>query len=202
MEWNKLADPERLEATIKALNANGFSTIVVENGEEAHKKVLELIPKGSEVLTVTSTTVNQIGLAKDLNESGNYDSIRNKFSKMDRNTQKKEMAKLGATPDWVVGSVHAVTEDGKVIIASASGSQIPPYSYGAQHVVWVVGTHKLVKDLDQGLKRLYEHTLPLESERAMKVYGTPSTVAKILMMNKETVKGRITMILTKEVLGF
>ncbi len=203
MEWSKLADAETLKTTIKALNANGFSTIVVENGEEAREKVLELIPKGAEVFTVTSTTVNSIGLAKDINESGNYNSIRAKLNDMDRNTQRKEMAKLGGVPDWVVGSVHAVTEDGKVFIASATGSQLAPYVYGAQRVIWVVGTHKLVKDMDHAIKRIYEHALPLEGERAKRAYGSPgSVVAKLLMINKESVNGRITIILVKEVLGF
>ncbi len=202
MEWNKLADEATLQLTIKALNANGFSTLVVENGEEVRKKVLELIPKGSEVFTATSTTLNDIGLAKDINESGDYDSVRKKLMGMDRSTQRKEMAKLGAAPDWVLGSVHAITEDGKIIVASGSGSQIPSYVYGAQHVVWVVGTHKLVKNLEDGLKRIYEYSLPLESERIRKTYGVPSTVAKLLIINKESVKDRITIILTKEVLGF
>jgi hypothetical protein len=203
MEWNKPADAETIRATVKALNANGFSTIIAENAGEARKKVLELIPKGAEVFTVTSTTVNTIGLAKDINESGNYDSVRNKLGDMDRNTQRKEMARLGAVPDWVLGSVHAITADGKVIIASASGSQLSSYAYGAQHVIWVVGTQKLVKDLDMGFKRIYEYTLPLESERARKAYGAPgSVVAKLLVMNKEPINGRITIILVKEALGF
>ncbi len=154
------------------------------------------------MFTATSTTLNDIGLAKDINESGDYDSVRKKLMGMDRSTQRKEMAKLGAAPDWVLGSVHAITEDGKIIVASGSGSQIPSYVYGAQHVVWVVGTHKLVKNLEDGLKRIYEYSLPLESERIRKTYGVPSTVAKLLIINKESVKDRITIILTKEVLGF
>jgi len=152
---------------------------------------------------VTSTTVESIGLAKELNESGKYDSVRKRLGSMDRNTQSKEMARIGAVPDWVVGSVHAVTEDGKAIIASATGSQLPSYAYGARHVVWIAGTQKIVKDLEQGIRRVHEHSLPLESERARKAYGVPgSTVAKMLVINKETIEGRITVILVKEVLGF
>ena len=202
MVWDKLADDATLKTTMNALNANGFSTIVVENGEEARKKALELMPKGAEVFTVSSTTVNTIGLAKDINESGRYDSVRNKLGDMDRSTQRKEMAKLGTVPDWVVGSVHAITEDGKAVIASASGSQLAAYVYGAQHVLWIAGTHKIVKNLERGLKRIYEYTLPLENERAKKVYGAPSFVSKLLIINRESVSNRITIILVKEALGF
>ena len=203
MDWNELASKDVLEVVVKALNANGISTIVVENGEEAKDKALELITKGSDVFTVTSTTVNDIGLAKEINESGNYNSVRNKLNSMDYKTQRREMAKLGAAPNWVVGSVHAVTQDGHAIIASASGSQIPAYVFGADHVLWIVGTQKIVKDRDEGFKRVYEHALPLESERARKAYGVKgSVVAKLLIINNEMVPGRITMILVKEKLGF
>ena len=203
MRWDELASANALDAAIKALNANGISTTVVENGDEAKRKALELIPKGAEVFTVTSTTTASIGLDKELNESGSYASTRKMLSGMDRGTQGKEMAKLGAVPEWVVGSVHAVTESGNVIIASQTGSQLSAYAHGAQHVIWIVGTQKIVKDLDEGMKRIYEHSLPLESERAKKAYGAPgSAVNKLLIVNKEVVPNRTTMILVKERLGF
>jgi hypothetical protein len=89
------------------------------------------------------------------------------------------------------------------MIASNSGSQIPGYAYGADHVVWVVGTHKIVKDIDEGLERIYQHSLPLESERARKAYGVErSYVSKILIFAREPEKNRSTVIFVNEVLGF
>ncbi len=203
MAWNRLASEESLEKTIKALNENGISAFVVNTGAEAKAKALSIIPEGAEVLTVTSTTANTIGLAQELNESGNYVSIRDKFAHMDRNTQKKEMRALGSAPDWVVGSAHAVTEDGKVIIVSQSGSQLPADVYGAEHVLWIVGTHKIVKNVDEGFKRIYEYVFALEDERAKKAYnGHGTSVNKMLIINKESVANRITIIFVKEVLGF
>ena len=202
MDWTKLADEKTVEKTAAALKANGFEVIVVSNGVEAKRKALELIPEGAEILTATSTTLDTIDLSREINESGRYNSIRKKLMSMDRNTQHREMNKLGTAPDWAVGSVHAITEDGKAIIASASGSQLPSYSYGSARVIWVVGTQKIVADMDQGIKRVYEHSLPLESERARKAYGVPgSSVMKLLIMQKER-PGRVTIILVKEVLGF
>lgn len=203
-QWDRLADERTLEATVRGLNANGFVTFIVDGGEEAKRKALELIPDGAEVLTVSSTTVASIGLDKELNESKRYKSVRNELNKMDREAQKKEMVRLGSSPDWVVGSVHAITVDGKAIIASASGSQIPPYAYGANHVLWIVGTHKIVKDIDEGIRRINERSLPMESERARKAYGVPgSVVAKLLIMQKEQQGSkRVTVIFVKEVLGF
>ena len=202
MEWTKTADETVLGKTADALRENGFEVYLVESGDDARKKVVEILPSGAEVLTVTSKTSESINLAAEINESGRYVSLRNKLSTMNRETQAAEMNKVGASPEWVVGSVHAVTQDGKILIASASGSQLPAYSYGARRVIWVVGSQKIVKDIDEGMKRIYEHTLPLESERARKAYGVPgSSVNKILIMQKER-PGRITIILVKEALGF
>ena len=201
-DWNELVDEETLRNTVKALGQNGIEAVVAENGEEAKRLALGFIPEGSEVMTMSSVTLDTIGLTSQINESGKYNSIRKRLMTLDVKTQWAERQKLGAAPDYVVGSVQAVTTDGKVIIVSNSGSQLPAYASGATHVVWVVGTNKIVPDLDTGLKRIYEHTLPLENERALKVYGVSSNVSKILIINKETKPKRITIILVKEKLGF
>ena len=198
----ELADSGSVEKTIAALKQNGFDAFLVENAAEAKQKIIELIPQGAEVMTMTSATLDAEGIAKEINESGKFESVRKKLNSMDRKTQGPEMQKLGAAPDWVIGSVHAVTEDGKVLVASATGSQLPAYAYGSQHVVWVVGTQKIVENLDEGFKRVYEYTLPLEDARARKVYGVGSSVSKILVVNKESAPGRITIIFVEEKLGF
>jgi len=202
-KWDRLADKETIEKTIKALEENGMHAVFVKNKEEATKKILELIPEKSEVFTMTSMTLEALGILPALNESVKYHSVRKQLSSMDRAKHKGEIRKLGAAPAYAIGSVHAVTQDGKVIIASNTGSQLPAYAYGAGKVIWVVGAQKLVKNLDEGMKRLYEHTLPLESERARKAYGVPgSFISKMLIVNKEVQKDRITLIIINKVLGF
>ena len=200
--FGDLASQESINKTKDALIKNGIDVLVVENGAEAKEKCLQIIPEGAEVMTMTSETLRLAEIAKELNESGKYNSVRGQFAKMDRKTQGLEMQKLGAAPEWAIGSVHAVTEDGKVIVASATGSQMAGYVYGSTHVLWVVGSQKIVNDLDEGIKRIYEYVLPLESERAMKAYGQGSSVNKLLIFNKEATPGRITMIIIKEKLGF
>ena len=200
--FSELASDEAINKAKDALEKNGIAVLIVENGAEAKEKVLQMVPEGAEIMNMSSVTVDSIGLAKEINESGKYKSVRGMFAKMDKKTQGLEMQKLGAAPEWVVGSVHAVTEDGKVIIASASGSQLPSYAFGSPHVIWIVGSQKIVKDIDEGTKRVYEYVLPLENERAMKAYGMGSNVNKMLVINKEVVAGRITMIIVKEKLGF
>ena len=112
------------------------------------------------------------------------------------------MRKLGASPDVLVGSVHAITEKGEIMIASAVGSQLGPAASGAGTVIWVVGTHKLVRTLEDGFRRIREHSLPLESERTQQVYGQASAINKLLIVNGEAYPGRITIVLVKQQLGF
>lgn len=201
--WNQLASQETIKETVKALQKNGIEALVVKNSKAAKEKVVELIPKGSEVMTMTSVTLDATGLSKELNRAnGKLKPVRDKLYAMDRNTQAQEMSRLGAAPQFVVGSAHAVTEDGHVLIASATGSQLPAYVYGAYKVVWVVGSQKIVKNTDEGIKRIYEYVFPLEDERAKKAYGMGSGVNKLLIVNKEITPGRITLILVKEKLGF
>lgn len=203
-KWNKLADEQAIQNTVKALGKNGIEAVVAESGKEAKKMVLESIPQGSEVMTMTSVTLDTIGLSEEINKvNGKFKPVRDKLYAMDRNTQKQEMNRLGAAPQFAIGSVHALTEDGHVLIASNTGSQLPAYAYSALQVIWVVGAQKIVKNTDEGFKRIYEYTLPLESERAKKAYGAPgSAVNKLLIINQEIQKGRIKMIIVKEILGF
>lgn len=203
-KWNKLADEQAIQNTVKALGKNGIEAVVVENGKEAKRMVLESIPQGSEVMTMTSVTLDTIGLSEEINKvNGKFKPVRDKLYAMDKNTQQQEMNRLGAAPEFAVGSVHAVTEDGHVLIASNTGSQLPAYAYSALQVIWVVGAQKIVKNTDEGFKRIYEYTLPLESERAKKAYGAPgSAVNKLLIINQEIQKGRIKLIIVKEELGF
>ncbi len=201
-KWSELPDQQTIEKTIAALKANGINAVFAETTGEAKQKVLSLIPSGAEVMTMSSTTNDSIGLNKEINESGKYNAIRDKLYSMDQSTQGKEMRKLGAVHDVTTGSVHAVTETGAVIIASATGSQLPAYAYTSGKVIWVVGAQKIVKNIEEGIKRIYEHTFPLEDQRARKVYGMGSGVNKMLIINKEVTPGRLHVIIVNQVLGF
>lgn len=201
-DFGKLASEDQILRTIKALEASGMTALVAENSKEAKTKVLGMIPEAAEVFTVSSITLEAIGLDKEINESGKYNAVRPRLYAMDRNTQGREMAKLGAVPEWAIGSAHAVTEDGHLLIASNTGSQLAAEVYGAEHVIFVVGTQKVVKDVQEGIKRIYEYSYPLEDERAQKVYGFRSGVGKILIINKEVKPNRVTVVLVKEKLGF
>lgn len=197
-----LASDAQLERTVNALEINNIHAIVTENGAEAKKRLFEIIPADAEIFTSSSVTLNALGITEEIDESGHYDSVRAKIALMDRKTQNREMQKLGSTPEYMIGSVHAVTETGQVIIASKTGSQLAGYAASAANLIWVVGTQKIVPTLEDGMERIEEYTLPLENARSLNTYGVESSIDKLLIVNKEFAPGRTTMILVKENLGF
>jgi hypothetical protein len=201
-EFTALASDEQIERTAKALEARNIKTLIAENGEEARRMFFELVPEGAEVFLGSSVTLETLGIKDEIDNSGKYDALRPKMWAMDRATQAREIRKLGAGPDFAAGSVHAVTEDGRVIIASNTGSQLGPYASGAGKVIWVVGAQKLVKDLDEAMRRLEEYTIPLEDVHMQQLYNAHTNLSKLLIVNKEIRPDRITMIIVKEKLGY
>lgn len=202
MAYAELASDEKIQRTIEALNAHGMNATVVENASEARKKITELLPAGVEVFTANSLTLKELGIADDVDNSERYNSVRAQLAKYDYKTQGREMNKMGTTPEYVIGSVHALTETGSVLVASATGSQLAPYASGAAKVIWVVGSQKIVPDLDEAMTRLEQYTFALEDARALKAYGMHSSINKTLVVHRETTPGRINVIIVKENVGF
>jgi hypothetical protein len=201
-EFAKLASDERIERTAKALEANGIHAVIAENGEEAKRIFFELVPEGSEIFLGASVTLETTGIKDEVDKSGRYEALRPKMFAMDRATQGREIRKLGGAPDYAAGSVHAVTEEGQVLIASKTGSQLGPYASGAGQVIWVVGAQKLVKDFNEGFRRIQEYSYPLEEVHMQELYKTGTAINKVLIVNHEIRPNRITMIMVKEQLGF
>jgi len=201
-EFANLASDERLQAAAAALERNGIQAVVVDSGQEARARVRKLLVDGAEVFNNTSRTLESIGVAEDIERSGRYQALRLRLYQMDREMQRREMRQLAAAPEYVVGSVHAVTDGGSLLIASASGSQLGPLVSGAEHVILVIGGQKIVADIETALRRISEYCYPLEDERARRAYGVPSGVNNVLIINRVLVPQRVTAILVKEILGF
>ena len=205
MPTTSFAEPataERLERTAAALTAHGFTVEILDDAAAARTRIKDLIPEGASVFTAASETLRLSGIEEDINGSGRYDAVKTRGQGMDRATQLAEIWRLISTPDVIVGSVHAVTETGSLVIASASGSQLPGFAGGSLRAIWVVGAQKVVPDLSTALRRVEDHSLPLESERAMHAYGQPSAVNRLLVLHAEPQPGRGTVLLLREAIGF
>src|SRR5467141_1151448 len=200
--WGTRANDIRVKRTKAALEANGMTVLRASDAAAAKRMVLHLIPDASSVHQGASQTLDVLGITHEIEKSGRYAALRPRIWSMDRETEADEIRRLGAAPDVMLGSVHAVTETGSLLAASMSGSQLGPYVSGAGRVILVVGTQKIVSDLEEGLRRINEYALPLEDARAQAAYGIRSAVNKILVINREITPGRITVVLVDEVLGF
>jgi acyl-CoA hydrolase len=200
-EFAQPADRDRLERTVAALQARGFRAEIAEDSEHARRLVLEAIPEGAEVHSALSETLNEIGVTAEIDESGRYHAIRPALQELDRETQGRERRKLGAAPDYMVGSAHAITDDGVIVVGSGSGSQLGAYAYAAGEVILVVGHQKLVRDIPEGLRRVREYSLPLEFARMQAAGYAGSLLAKTLIVEAEP-GARIRVILVPETLGF
>jgi hypothetical protein len=199
--FTTLPDDETLASAVVALEEHGFSVEVVDDPDAARRAVLSRIPHGSSVMTNTSVTLQETGIADAINDGGPYESARTKMLALDFATQLQEMKAIGGQPEYALGSVHAVTQDGTLVIASASGSQLASYAWGAANVILVVGAQKLVPTLDAAHERIYKHSLPLEDARAIATYGQHSYVGKILEIHQEQ-PGRIHIVLIRQSIGF
>jgi len=192
---------ELIQKVAVAIRANNIEVRVVDTGGEARNAVLEMIPLGAEVHSGKSKTLMDIGLWSELFESGKYDALRPKYMAMDRATQEREIRKMIAAPDWMLGSVHAITEAGELVTASASSSQLGPYAVGAGKLILIAGSQKIVPNLDAAFKRIEEVVFPYEDEWLLERLKVHTSINKILIMRREWTPGRTTLFLVREPVG-
>jgi hypothetical protein len=196
------ADDARVTRTAAALEANGIRVLRAADAVEAKRIVVGLISDGAQVHHGASQSLEVSGIIDEIERSPRYDPVGPRIRSLDRDTQADEIRRLSAAPEVMLGSVHAVTETGALLAASMGGSQLGPYASGAGRVILVVGTQKIVSDLEEGLRRINDYSFPLEDARAQAAYGIHSAVNKVLMINREIIPERITVVLVDEVLGF
>ncbi|MEO3891481.1 nuclear transport factor 2 family protein [Nonomuraea sp. B5E05] len=201
-QFTEPASEERLERAAAALRAHNFAVEILDDVAAARTHLKALIPAGAGVFTAASETLRLSGIDDDINTGGQYQAVKPRLLAMDRATEADEIRRLQASPDVEVGSVAAVTETGSIVIASGSGSQLPGYAGGAGHAIWIVGAQKVVPDLSTALRRVEEHVFPLENVRSQEVYGVPSAINRLLILNAEPRPGRATVLLLREAIGF
>ena len=195
------APESALAKVAAALQAHNIATHVVDRGADARRLVAELVPEGAEVYSAKSKTLQDVGVFREIFESGRYESVRDRYMKMDRQTQGREIRKLMAAPDYMLGSVQALTESGDLVVASASSSQLGPYASGAGRLILVVGAQKIVRDLDEALRRVEQHVLPYEEALVREQMNISTFIGKLLIIRREWLDGRTTVILVREPVG-
>ena len=195
------ASEAELEALAEKLRARNFEVVIVTDGAEAKTEVLKRIPEGSQVHSGKSKTLEDAGLFQELMENERYYWVRRRTMKMDQKTQRDEIRRLGAAPDVMINSAHAVTEEGQIVITSASGSQIGPIASGAGRLILVIGSQKIVADLDAAFRRIREHVFPYEDARLREAMGIGTKITRTLILDQDFLPGRTTVILVRTPIG-
>ncbi len=192
---------ETIQQVAKRMRERNIEVVVVDDGDQARKEVLERLPEGAEVHSGKSKTLQDAGIFEAIHDVSRYDALRPRIFKMDRQTQAREIRKLISGPDFMLGSVNAITEDGVLVAASASSSQLGPYANTAGKVILVVGSQKIVPNLETALRRIHDYVLPWEDAQVSKVMNIGSFVGKILLIEREWVDSRMTVILVRKAIG-
>jgi len=199
----KLADKKTVESTANAIRARGIDVYMADGKTQALEKIKSLIPKGAQVMNGTSTTLSEIGYMDYLNAGKHgWVDMQAQIAKENDKEKRSDLRRMAASSEYFLGSVNAISQNGELVAVDASGSRVTSYPFAAKHVILVAGTQKITKNLEEAMKRVREHVFPLENERAKKVYGSRSALGKWVIIEKEGVKGRISLILVKEKLGF
>ena len=205
-QWSAAASDEAIAAAKAALEKNTVAVSVVSTGAEALEAVKAKIPKGASVFSTASISLAEIGYidyAKSATEFKNLNAVV--LAETDPAKQ-QQLRREAALADIVVATPVAVSENGEILVADLTGTRLAPIVSGGQ-VVFVVGANKLVKNIDDAFKRLYDYVLPVESARVRLAYHMPngaSNASNVLVIRGGNPFGapRIHVVIVKQSLGF
>ena len=212
-EEKKWLNDYRIQRTAKALESNGFKTIIASDKNEALVEALRIIPENAKVGIGGSVTVREVGLVSELSKRGN-DVLENWSRKV---TPEEDMTirKGHLTCDIFITSSNAITEDGKLVNIDGMGNRVASMIFGPKKVIVIAGINKIVKEVHAGIERIRNIATPMNVKRAG---GTTPCVTNvcdlekcqppnrhchvITIIEKVPVKTDTTIILVKEDLGF
>lgn len=207
MDYGQLASEDSIKKTVAALTSHAFIPVTVATGKDALEYIKANIPAGASVMNGASITLEQIGYVDYLKEGTHpWNNLHEAVLKETDPTKKAELRRAAVNSDYYLGSVHAVTEQGELIIASNTGSQLPHLAFTSPNLILVVGTQKIVPDLMAALDRIEKHVVPLEGPHMDSIYGPGTGTAhnKTLILHAESkfTQRKAVVLLVGEKLGF
>ncbi len=207
MDFSVPSSPEHIQKAIQSLIDRGIEVKYLETKESALEQLKSMIPAGASIMTGASVTLEQIGFITYLMEEQHpWNYLKKEILKETDSKKRTDLRRKATSADYYIGSVHGISEDGEIVIASATGSQIPAYAYTSPNIIWVAGIQKIVPNLDLGIRRIREYAYPREDLHMKKLYGdqSGSLIGKILIYERESplVQRKIHLLLVNETLGF
>ena len=201
-KWARMPS-NNVQATANEVKNRGINVVVVENKDEALEKIKGLIPRGGEVMTGSSTTLQEIGFSNYLNEGQHgWKNLGDEIQKEGDEAKRADLRRRASSAEYFLASVNAISKNGELVASDASGSRVTAFPFAAKNLILIAGAQKITDSLEEAMQRVREYVYPLENERAMKAYGMSSTIGKWIIIEREIFQNRTTLILVKEKLGF
>jgi L-lactate utilization protein LutB len=201
--WNSLPSPEIIRQTIQAVEERGISVIPVTDGDAALAALMHIIPPGAEIMTGSSTTLIEIGFDEFVasGRSG-WKSLHAVVTSENDEKKRAELRRKSVTAEYFVSGANAISRTGEIVACDASGSRVGAWPFAAGHLILVVGINKIAPSLELAMQRVFQYAFKLENARAQRAYGTPSSIGKCVILAREKIPGRVTLILVSETLGY
>lgn len=209
-QLKKLMDM-RVDDTIKALNKHHFPTFVVENVQELQSLVSSMIQDTEQVSVGGSVTLDETGILDMLRKRNiNFMEHDTTLSK-DIQAQRQRMA---FSSDTYLCSVNAVTEQGELYNVDGNGNRVAAITFGPKQVLLIVSTNKIVRDMDEAVRRVQEIAAPANCLRlqkatpcakvghCMECQSNDRICATHVVMNWQKIENRIKVIFIKEPFGY
>ena len=163
LEWVK---EQKIKRTIKALNDNNMNAYLVNTKEELIDKIKELVEENSVVSSGSSMTLVETGVIEHL-RSGRY-KFSDRYEEGLTREEINKMSRESFLADAYFASSNAITEDGKLYNVDGNGNRVAAMLFGPSKVILVVGENKIVKNIDEAIKRNREISAPANAKRLNK----------------------------------
>jgi L-lactate utilization protein LutB len=201
--FDQLITRKELEAVADKMRERNFVVEIVSSKAEALQAVKNSLPTGAEVMTGSSTTLNEIGFTDYLNSKDkHFVSLQQLVNQENDESKRRDLRRRSINAEYFLSSVNAVTKDGALVAVDATGSRVGAMPFAAEKIIFVIGAQKVTSSIEEAMQRIREYVFPKEDKRAMAAYGMGSMFGKWIIFEKEAVPGRVKIILVEELLGF
>lgn len=200
------------EQIIKHLNRRNMEAFYCPTGEEAVKKVSELIEDGSTVTWGGSMTVRNLGIPNALRSRGTLEVLDRDTVEAPEDVQNIYLRAF--TSDVYLTSANAISEDGVIVNIDGNGNRVAAITWGPKKVIFVIGLNKVAQTVEAALARARSTASPINAQRfdiktPCKVDGTchncnsPDSICSYVhFLRNSRNKGRHVVVLVGEDLGY
>jgi hypothetical protein len=206
-------------ATVAGLRSRNIDAVRVATGADAVRVVIDAIEPPARVISGGSRTVSQLHLPRILRATPGIEYVNDEVKAMDDGADRYAFRRASTASDYVIGSANALVSDGRIVNVDGGGSRIASYAYAAGHVIMVVSTNKICPNLDAAVDRVRSVAVRRVNEREQAGLALAPCAhdgvcresicrppvrecGKMLIIEKESVAGRILVVLVDEIIGY